>query len=1332
MPLDRALRGPMPHRDAPIQILPSAQEIAGKEVTFEANAPERADWRVLLGKLHSGEEGLVKRYIEEAETRKEGNRNYYMALFEREFDENPQDILERHLSKKDREELQTEVQSLIEMCKQLNQVVATEDEAAMRDFQRQFSQFGTRNANLGADVERELAGLIKAVTEEKKAINETKKKAMAVIGQLYEEQMNVKKDLLEGITTVRYENLSPHTQAWLKQWYFRHRWDFEEGTIKRNAELRVLTTYRPKAPHMVMDGRERHIYPAIVAWRELNDELSATDDPIKRDEIKAKMKTMEDTVQHWSSALTGTFDERFELGPTAVPQIRHGAWDEIQGTIDRLRDENGNIQKAVVITSATYDQGSWEAMGMKSNIFFQFGVARNALKHLNELGVEGLGRFIGRHLEDLGFDQPKNNMVEIRHAERALREAEEKKNALDASHLEQQNAYNRAERDEQDSEQEITNLRNFIQANNLQPLPGGGGGNRGNNQRNTNHDSYQLLANAMSRRLNAHNAVEDARAKIDAISLEIIKANEEKDQATRRLSELKYKEKAFAPQKRELQAGNVVPIDTEQKYDSLTKKLQQYIEQESLEKDFYELFSQDEIRLIAKLGGVEAHQNARTKKYSLSARLVNSGDDQTDGFESDYAFIDLSAIGHQKGRSSPTALEDVLNNPGRYPELAELIAKLQKKDNNKVLLVLNSPPRNDVDGGMIENEIFNVGRLFNNEEALALKSENNWKDADLFNHWLDDLEVQARLGVRPEEIEARYTAWMARQHQLRNNFFSADNGWTFLNTNIASSTTTFFETTIRRMVDANLQLTSTDYRKLKFNKTLGRTNEYAVTITDKNLNLRVLYRNMELNASPEAPKTRAARLYRSIANMLALYHQRSQIGGQSIVNGEHLDPDEMGAFIMANLNLIEAKTMRLQAIYDDPTLQPEERIEKMLDFYENELTHLSYDLLDENGEFVTEAANPELWEYYNDTSQWLGKLKRNQREAEERYSYTLMNRNATQEEIDLAEVNYAEHLGERRNFEVKQHLLGLQATGQLKERSAKEIGQIIAKRHSSIGSDALMRIQEHSMRAYFGYDDDEDAYSVFNVTNVARRLVGKLAKNRIADLARAVGRRMGIGDRFLREVDQSIVSAQIRKKMDTQIIKRAAAHISLNVQTGYQNSWRGIFAPSRSTLLYDNDNTGGILDTPGGPGVDMSPTARRYMSALERRVGEDIGDAIDRILRNNMHVMVKAASKRGWNIDQMMKTYLDAGMNDKQVVENGYYNMYGKSATNISMLEYGFLQELRARTRGARPNGPTGLPQNRAVAGWRGTRPQASLPDTRYGPLVQSPRPMISQHPDYQ
>lgn len=777
---------------------------------------------------------------------------------------------------------------------------------------------------------------------------------------------------------------------------------------------------------------------------------------------------------------------------------------------------------------------------------------------------------------------------------------------------------------------------------------------------------------------------------------------------------------------------------------NLIKKLEDYTGQESFGHYLDQVLNDDELRIIARVcGNIPTYVHKRTNRVTFSPRLVETFNDDPDV---DYWFINPWAINEFNGKTPANVMEIILHNPGRFRAVKEMLDKL--KTVNKIVLTVGYPVSHDVGGGANELTVSGLGHALDMEKAERLKKIYGLKsDSQLFGVWLEDLEVQEELGIIPEDIAQRFAEWMARQHLMREHFFSAGEDWSYLNCNVPTTGNSFFDTTIHWMVDAGYKLTKTDFMRSPFFKELGRANEYTVTSVNAAGGRKVMFGGKELTEHANAPRDVAERLYRSMHDTLTLLHQRSKIGGQTTSHG--VPPGakgipDLGSFVLANLNLIQKKMYILRAIYEYPRFNMEQKIEAMLKWRNGEqiydadghpwfvrpdgqpdagMLYLTYEILDQYSNPNWAAENPELWEELDQTIQMQGKHNTDFRKSEERLHNTLSNDYATEAEKQEAMADYHYHLTQMRNFKIRTHLLGMQASGEFDDMSAEEISQYIGDLHTDVVATQVLRFQEIQMDKKFGISDFRNGNWS---EKLARQLVGWLSRGKVADWARKVGVKLGLGDEFLRELDNNEFAYLIDKKFDDQLFRRLAAHIAREIRIPGPGMWQGNpIAPmptAQPSRIYPREEVvREILGLePGemvGGGVKLSRTAKALLEGITKgRMKDDVLEEISRTLRVNRNEFVRAGKKGGWDVDDIMRIYMNARMNDIQRVEyhNGewQYRMYASEGTPIGMVDEWLMQLIRERMDYSIMPGP-------------------SPDDTRYAPLTRMRDSHENQYHDH-
>ncbi len=1340
------------------QLLPKAEDISGKEVHLEGTPGRLANSDIMLDELSDQVEvGLKKRFVTNRRRELENGEAKWLTRFEAEFQGDAPHIYRDMVLDRDEAswdaDLRLAKSSLQELLEELNKAKAT-------TFKTLGEQIGimTRQFQVSEETDRTIRALILQATEDKDAFDTARNEAIRVIKGILDEQTAIKLELTQAMTT-SWDSTSNATKAFIKRRWFAKRWAEELGTIEREAELDVLKR-RYNAPYEVHTGHERKVYEAILEWRKLKAKMNAGGlDQTRRAEIGRAMKEQAAVVQEHTSTLTGTFDSRFEQDADGISQAKGAAWAEIHDLIDKNRTTTGDVKKTFLEINANYDRGSIETANEKAMAFFQFGIAKNALKQF--------GRYnITQYLRDFPY-QTMEEDPELDDKRRPAMVAE-KRDAADAAHQEatKLREIHKELNDKQTETQllyedmaaavnELKTQYNINRAN--APLvrnPAGGADIPDPVALREYREQFQTrLAHLVLQRDRMQKALAEARNETKAADQRALAAERdhtEKQAAYSAINTLHSTPTDLAT--RRATAARTIRTDSgayaRERLRDLRTKLQQFVGQDNLRKDFYSIFNDREILVIAKIcGEIPTQKHERTGRRIFAPRVVET----CGGADADYWFINPYAIPEWTGKVSNDVVRELFDNAGRYPEVQQMVNDL--KTHNKIVIVAGFPVNFDLDGGMNEQQLAQTGQELDLSDSKfkAMKAAYGFaNDSDFFARWLDDLELQEKLGMRPEEMEDRYATWMAKRHLLRNQHFAAGEGWTYVDTAVASSARRFVDTA-KRLRDGGYELTGVDFRRSPYYNRLIRDNEYAVTVTENTGQRKVSFRNQELTEKNEAPQTVAKRLYDSYRGTLNLYYQRTQIGGQSTAFDADAPIDDLGNFVQANMALIQKKMQILKSIYEYPTMSAEEKISNMIRFRSGDpifapsiglvtpgapppvgvplftdangnpdpgMIYLTYDIVTAAGDPNLQATNPELWAELDATVNWQKKLNTDYRDAEQRLVNTLSNRSATAIEIDTAEAFYDTQLQLMRNYKVRSHLLGMQAAGRFSEMDSSGIAEYMADMHSDVAMTAVIRRQELEMAARNRLDTDHPRI-LQPLRQLAVGLVGKLARNRVADFARGVGNAIGVGDKFLRELDERQVTHLIENKVDDEVFRRVAAHVALNLKTGYSNNFWHVRPGNAKSDVYPR--TSDVRDLLGlrsnqaiTGGVEMTQTGQRLLKGLMKtRLKDDVNEAVERTIRLNMSQFVRAGKKGGWNVDEVIHTYLNAKMKDTQraVFRSGRWetNMYATTGTPIAMADRWLMQLIRERT-----NRGTGR-------GWfQGLMPSVAANDTRPGPINEN------------
>ncbi len=1329
----------------------------------------------------STEAGLFKRWTNEELTRlNEDGELYYNTKWDNAFERNAelkhlyvkdeekvdekaeeewarashQRAFQFYLDKRSPEEKERDIHALEKNLEQIiNRVKASNAEVAS-DLKEAFT-LGRAQKDMSPEAGRSLANMINKISDDKEKNNSLKQLAIESLELLLKAEVTSRQQLIEGRMR-SYESLSEGAQHMVKDWYIDFEKGFDIGTINRNVTLRILTEFRSRfgAPHRVFPGHERDVYDAWVNWNKLSKRLQETSDSAERDRIVngydqgdgkmvGGMKQMEEHIEMYTSKITANVDKHFTLGPTGLTMAHQTSWAEIKN-ISKLKINPG--ESTIVSGNASFD--NWEMNEIKfQKIYFERAAAENALSRIISLlptrppqAPVGPGHVPGpsgpadpHDFSIFGEDGNYNEAIIDAYAQafansqftevdkRKKRNLAKKGEARDLHHklegLEEQ--VKREKPRLVDAEAKLAAAQKDVAASQAlhQAFIDAVNASRTYKREDMEAAGKKLAAdNAAFAQAEA--TVNDIKARLHDLEDEILQLHGRpagtKDKSGNPLPEVEGK-----IHKLEHEA---IESDTEQQDRIREAKLEQgkrlikallgYVRQDLPEKDIYAALGKRDrdVTAIAKLAELGTTKTREGNLNLESNKLISVPEGGK------FAFLNAYRIPDFVGRVPTDILDMVMANPERFPGMPELIKKLEGE--GRIIICLAQPITTDVDGGVVDKKYTGSGQTLDMSKAEKLKKQYSCKsDADLFALWLSDLAVQEQMGMRPEEMEERYAVWMAENHLLRDKHFSASKKWTFITSNVVTSTGKYFETMIRRMTDAGYSLTIADFGRFPF-KSLERGAEYAWTAVDESGGREVHWRNKDLHANPEAPQDVAERLYTSLMSSLQLYHQRSKIGGQTTnrINpkGAKGIPD-LGNFIAANLNLLEKKMMILRSIYEYPRLETEQRIEMMLQWRRGEQIHdengdplfqrpdgrpdagmiyLTYDIMDfytKSGYERLQHVNPELWEELNANVQWQGKLNTEYRKALERHANTVHNPNATIEDIRLAEADLNYHLNEMRNFKMRSHLLGMQASGKFSKMSAEEISIYIADMHSETVSDHLIAQVEYGADALFGTSRLKKM--PFNRRLLAM-VVGYVGRGKIADWARAVGTNLGIGDQFLRNLSDEEMVKLMEKKFDDNLFRHLAAHLAFATRAPGAGNWKGLAHPSAhpSSLfprteigkeILNLGNKGRKLERIGG-GVKLDTTTQKLIEhVVKGRIKDDILEAVSRTIRVSMNEFVRAGKSGGWDVDEVMRTYLNEKMNDKQRVRfvNGEweYRQYESDGTPIGMVDEWLGQLVRER-----------------------------------------------------
>lgn len=753
-------------------------------------------------------------------------------------------------------------------------------------------------------------------------------------------------------------------------------------------------------------------------------------------------------------------------------------------------------------------------------------------------------------------------------------------------------------------------------------------------------------------------------------------------------------------------------------YAAFQEKLKDYVRSINY-KDYQSHFTNPEIEALGYLTGMGVNYNEKTGKNEFAPEMAEhgtaelnlkikkvdpatgmvikdaKGEDTYDerkidtNFSGDYVFFNPSKIPEWEGRLSVEYMEQVFRNPERDPAIKQLID--YAKSNNKILIVTTFPVKLENDGGMVEANAVQTGRALRIDRVQKLKALHGWKNIDVYREWLENPRIQEELGIRPEEMLTRIISDRARIHSWQRELLD---GATVINLNNSVTIPAgkhdaplSFEYMMLRQFEKFGRLSAEDVDEIGMYQALPRTNELAFTYNKADNTREIHWRNEILTNNETAPQTELDGLYQAIANQLDFYENRTRYYNNSRRISGPKDYDEIvktGAYIKAHMDLIANKKLRLKALYLNPdaTLTIEEKTKLLNEFRDKEMAHLSYEILDARGKPKLGQRNRELWEYYNGTAQWLGKLKRNERESRERYVITAVNEHAHEmgpggvSAYQLAEADYNYNKDERLSWEMETYAMGLEALGMTQNMDNKGSAALLADRYVAIKSEQLGQTEERTFRAMRGYDYDLGP-DPSSIGEWASRAIGTMATHAATDVMRKMILRINMmaqengidlhlpADRFMLNLRPDQIAEMIRMKDDNQLTTRLARRMGNRMKTGAQETIWDIFSPTDSNLLYKDAYS---------PGLGWDETGKALYEGWQTRVRDDFFDAIDRWFLMYGSEILQDARVSGMPIRQILNTIENAGMNDNAVMEVGLdgrpqINPHGKKGTKLSVAD---------------------------------------------------------------
>ncbi len=1127
----------MPIGDRVIQHYPPEDEWRGKFMVDRITAPERSDpWAFIWQEgnvplkydnphMTEVEESVLKRFFT-IELQQLGRDGAFRPKNETEL-EGFYATLRTSYKDADWENLQTKARQLSDsIAKQLVEL----QQQTTADLGKDLGMFGRRgNAGLSVDMDEKFIELYEEVRTQtvktREQIEVVLNRALALT--------NEDVDAIFGIIqNAEWRTLPDASKRFITRKYSQWKREFIEGGIERDWGHRARMIIRDRAPSEVRTGSSRRVEDELRKIYKAHEDLQNT--PATEAEKIAALKQIISNAQKecfkYLSALTQTYvmstEWRFEPLPVGRVQAENAAW-EIISEYDKSRDADGNINPGVLEINATPDAGSWESADVIGKVVFHKAVARNALKRLTDVreippppgspaGTPptqyefGREEFINHYATSPEFRDPATGQRlrlvdpmtrrEIIHPEEQIR--------LELT--EEQRLLEETRRSLREVQQQIdTRVRQFgstharaVEAGQtrteirdvaLAAAGAGRGGGGGNNQ------------NQMNAQLAAGQRVATARERLQVLHAETVVLERQRRELEtqqldheRNIARLRGARPTIAQMARYRVA---VRRAQEIEYSGLVEKLSRYVNQTGHGEHLVRMspvrlpvLSAPEIELVARLTGVgmiHTHDDKTgepTGTIGLACPPFWTGDvprqrRRPDGsyedipgqvFEGDFAAISVwGATPETPGRASPTALKQILENPGRHPLARQIVEPVVDPTThiahakNKVVLIHGFAVSPDPGGGLSYR--LKRDKVKELKKEPAVHGDPNILQAE----WLNSINIGRKIGAYPEEVAEHQMTDMARSLLMRHKYFDPSLGWTYKKVFVASEDPDNLSTNLLDMTMAGKPLVSASRKEKPFNDQIDTTNEHAFTIVDdkrRSLPIAHLKRDMDVAKLPGAPNNFVEGYQRAIVQRLELYKHHAKLGGEPIAHVPYAPKKkirEVGAAVMAYLDYIEELEAEVEGIVAT-RLPAIEKVQKLVEFHDERFAHLIHDIVDEHGKFVA-AENPYLARPIQERVTKHGLYGSAMRKKMMGYVETELNDSATeiQKEIDFEEfidsaVTYGEDIFEK-------EMLGMQELGMLPgdengeehEDARRELSEITAAKYvDSMMLPAMQMFQE--------------------------------------------------------------------------------------------------------------------------------------------------------------------------------------------------------------------------------------------------------------------------------
>jgi hypothetical protein len=1344
-------------------LVPSPEDIDGNFSFFKSTAPNRSNIRtmVLQDPEVPYEETSSELTADETSHLESLVKTERRAMITRgEFELNPNfanTILGDIRLLKHDPDWKAYEEDVIKNLDKAQAMLKSEADVNLRDFGVQMNQArGRQQLNISSTGEERFAELIKQMTDERKITTQQRTEIINEIIDIYRRDAHIHADLN---STRNWNDLKPVTQDYVKNFFASDSWTDLQGRKKRIFGPLVRARRRNEhvghAPYDLMHGAEngRRFMKAQKAFEALRVKLENEENPTKRETMRKQLDSLMDTMDALAVPLADRFDDSSENVPLGKPQVIRRALSEMVNTIDGVRARKG---KLVVNPVAPWDRAGWFSESLSINLRSHWAIAHNALERL-ELKKPDITEddpkskdYISGKDEFLTYFAPESNTErpEVR-VTRSLAEANKERDQakLRLEKAEEALAQARirteaAHRDFDLADEDKTAIDISLglrpgENGEIEPVDGGARPDRQPRARGNGNNTQGAAISLEVRRdfraatrelreaerafkltdaadgskietgtaVTARKAAEEELGEINnyieelklLLSSEITNVEVKKGKKT---IEVPYDDAWFK---------NELAKERSEQYSELIQKLKDFLfpNGKYYGADFYGVFDNREIDLIIKLNGEDLRiitDKTASGKHEPAMNDVMSGKvTLKDGRELKlgYAIVDPGKlIPEQEAKLSTSYISQVFDPTNeRFKKLQALKNDVEK--NGGVILIGGFSANTDISGGMM---LPRGG--FDTKAAEQLKKDNpDWTDHELMLQWMDNLEIQKQLGVRPEEVEAHRMAWFVRTFLLRTELFPAKDNWGFYNTGFVSETVFNIETALDKVASSGEDFSGTTLLQHQpFTGSLPeRTNEHSLTVVEDSkqgrLGFREQWRDMEMTDTslfPNAPQNLLDRFLISIQNRFKLYKQRFAIGGQPTLRKKPKSPDEVimyGAYVEAYERYITSLEATVEKIYNGRAVKEVgytgsvaalDKLKALSRFYDAKLANVSYDIFDDRGDFNSLSFPQEFQTDWNETRNILGQFKSDLKRERNTYATeqaSLVDDPQRPAKIEAARTSYVFAAQRKTQFTLMKESLGKQALGQFsfdKPDSDRSTAEITSGRLSEEIMDELLMAAETLYRARIKSLSPWLSKKKGKV--IARRIKGALSsviqrKERPEVLIRGAlhiqnTALLDLTNPLLVDPDPHTIAEWEYQKFHALGLYHLMARIAQRIETGNGRGLEGVLKARSDSNIYDEN-----IDTPS---LQRNEVDNALINFIKAGIKKEGADAIDR--ETNAGIVSRSympLKRRGFYYKDYLKVLLHASISDAQHPDSaGYLRLYGKGPDGKEKTKFHELLEL--------------------------------------------------------